>query len=146
VAVSVEPPADTAGAEAVLHHGIARLARQAAQTSTPVVLISQIYVTRAGQHPGLAGIINARAAGEQALRDSGTRYTIIRPGWLTDRPEGGVRLEQGDTGDGQVSRDAVAAAAVAALLQPEAAGKTFEIYDGDQWPGWPALFASLNGD
>jgi uncharacterized protein YbjT (DUF2867 family) len=146
VAVSVEPPADTAGAEALLHHGVARLARQAAKTSTPVVLISQIYVTRASEHPGIAGIIRARAAGEQALRDSGTPYTIIRPGWLTDLPATGVQLEQGDTGDGKVSRDVVAAATVAAFLQPGAAGKTFELYDGSQRPSWPALFARLQTD
>jgi uncharacterized protein YbjT (DUF2867 family) len=145
-AVCVEPPADTAGAEALLHHGVARLARQAAQSSTPIVLISQIYVTRASEHPGIAGIIRARAAGEQALRDSGTPYTIIRPGWLTDLPATGVQLEQGDTGDGQVSRDAVAAATVAAFLRPGAAGKTFELYDGSQRPDWPALFAQLKTD
>jgi uncharacterized protein YbjT (DUF2867 family) len=146
VTVCVEPPSDTPGAEALLHYGVARLARQAADTSTPVVLISQIYVTRASEHPGMADIIRARAAGEQALRDSGTPYTIIRPGWLTDRPATSVQLEQGDTGEGQVSRDVVAAATVAAFLQPGAAGKTFELYDGSQRPDWPALFAQLQTD
>jgi len=146
VMVSVEPPTDTPGAEAVLHHGVARLARQAVASKTPVVLISQIYVTRPAEYPAMAGIIRARAAGEQALRDSGARYTILRPSWLTERPTVGVLLEQGDTGDGQVSRDTVASAAAAALLSPEANGKTFELYDGNERPDWPALFARLRPD
>jgi uncharacterized protein YbjT (DUF2867 family) len=146
VMVSVEPPTNTPGAEAVLHHGVARLARLAVARKTSVVLISQIYVTRPAQYPDMSGIIRARAAGEQALRDSGARYTILRPSWLTERPAAGVLLEQGDTGDGQVSRDTVASAAAAALLAPEANGKTFELYDGSERPDWPALFAQLRAD
>jgi uncharacterized protein YbjT (DUF2867 family) len=146
VLVSVEPPTDTPGAEALLHHGVARLARLAAASRAPVVLISQIYVTRPGEYPEMAEIIRARAAGERALRDSGARYTVLRPSWLTERPAAGVLLEQGDTGDGQVSRDTVASAAAAALLAPEADGKTFELYDGDQQGDWPALFARLRPD
>jgi len=146
VLVSVEPPANTPGAGAVLHHGVARLARLAVARKTPVVLISQIYVTRPAQYPEMSGIIRARAAGEQALRDSGAPYTILRPSWLTERPGAGVLLEQGDTGDGQVSRDTVASAAAAALLAPEANGKTFELYDGNERPDWPTLFARLRRD
>jgi uncharacterized protein YbjT (DUF2867 family) len=143
VVVSVEPPTDTAGAAAVLHHGLARLARLAAAGMTPIVLISQIYVTRPGEYPEIAGIIRARAAGEESLRKSGAPHTIIRPGWLTDEPAAGVRVEQGDTGDGRTSRDTVARAAVAAFCLPDAVGKTFELYDGDEQPDWPTLFARL---
>ncbi|WP_433256824.1 SDR family oxidoreductase [Streptosporangium sp. CA-135522] len=148
VVVSVEPPSDSAGADAVLNRGVASLAEVASRTGAQVVLVSQIYVTRARQHPGTAGIIEARARGEQALRISGAPYTIIRPSWLTDRPAGGVRLEQGDTGDGRISRDAVAAAAVAALSGPTALGKTFELYDDPSAPDtdWPAAFAGLAAD
>ncbi|WP_067574841.1 NAD(P)H-binding protein [Nocardia acidivorans] len=64
----------------------------------------------------MAGIIRARRAGEQALRDCGAPYSIVRPSWLTDAPASGVHLEQGDHGDGRVSRETVAQAAVAALL------------------------------
>jgi uncharacterized protein YbjT (DUF2867 family) len=146
VVVSVEPPADTAGAEAVMHHGVANIATLASRAGIPVVLISQIYITRADQHPEIAGIIRARAAGEQALRDSGATYTVIRPAWLTNDPPTGVRLEQGDKGDGTTSRETVAQAAVAALLHPDAAGKTFELYDSDTPPDWPVLFAGLRAD
>jgi uncharacterized protein YbjT (DUF2867 family) len=148
VVISVEPPADDAGADQVMHRGVAALARTAAATATPVVLISQIYVTRAAEHPEIAAIIRARAAGEQALRDSGAPYTVIRPSWLTNRPASGVRLEQGDTGDGQISRDAVAQAAVAALADPQARAKTFELYDDAKTntTDWAAAFAALAAD
>jgi uncharacterized protein YbjT (DUF2867 family) len=145
VVVSVEPPAGDAAADLVMHRGVAALAAQAAGQQTPVVLISQIYVTRAAEHPDMAAIIRARAAGEQALRDSGAPYTIIRPSWLTNRPPTGVRLAQGDTGDGQISRDSVAAAAAAALAEPAARGKTFELYDDPEAgaPDWAAAFSAL---
>lgn len=150
VVIAVEPPMDRAGAQAVAHHGIRAVAESAARAATPVVLLTQIYVERAAEHSDMADIITARAAGERALRLSGAPYAIVRPAWLVDRPLGRVRLEQGDTGDGQVSRDAVARAAVAALTDPAAHGRTFEIYqepagtipDDD----WPALFAGLVPD
>jgi uncharacterized protein YbjT (DUF2867 family) len=148
VAVPVEPPADSVGSDVVLNRGVATLAHAAARAGTHVVVVSQIYVTRAHEHPGLTGIINARAAGEQALRASGAPYTIVRPGWLTDSPMTGVRLEQGDTGDGQVSRAAVAEAVVAALSSVEARGTTFEIYDDPftRSIDWGAAFAGLAAD
>ncbi|WP_216901712.1 SDR family oxidoreductase [Nocardia alni] len=146
VLVSVEPPADDRGAEAVMHHGIENLAHAAAAQDIPLVLISQIYITRAAEHPDIAGIINARAAGEQALRDSRARYAIVRPAWLTNSPSTGGRLEQGDRGDGQVSRETVARAAVEALLNPAAHGKTFELYDDPHPVDWPVAFAELASD
>jgi uncharacterized protein YbjT (DUF2867 family) len=148
VIITVEPPTDRASAEAVMHRGVARVADAAADAGIQLVLVSQIYVTRAREHPELAAIIEARAHDEQAVRDSGGPYTIIRPSWLTDGRAGGVGLEQGDTGDGSVSRDAVAQATVAALLRAEALGKTFEIYDEPSAgkPDWAALFGGLISD
>ncbi|MEY9859409.1 uncharacterized protein YbjT (DUF2867 family) [Catenulispora sp. GAS73] len=147
VVVSVEPPADEHGAEAVMHRGVAAVGKAAAQSGARVVLVSQIYITRAAEHPQMSGIIIARGRGEEALRASGAAYTIVRPAWLTPGPAGGVRLEQGDAGDGRVSRASVAAAAVASLASPDAVGKTFEIYDaGDVLPDWAAEFAALAAD
>ncbi|GAA1972347.1 NAD(P)-binding oxidoreductase [Catenulispora subtropica] len=147
VVVSVEPPTDDRGSEAVMHRGVAAVGDAAAATGAHVVLVSQIYITRADEYPAMAGIITARARGEEALRTSGARYTIVRPGWLTSGPAAGVRLEQGDTGDGQTSRASVAAAAVAALGSAEATGKTFEIYDAHGGlPDWGKEFATLVAD
>ena len=83
VVVSVEPPADDQGAEAVMHWGVAAVGEAAARGGARVVLVSQIYITRAQEHPDMAGIIMARARGEEALRASRAAYTIVRPGWLT---------------------------------------------------------------
>ncbi|WP_431878776.1 SDR family oxidoreductase [Amycolatopsis sacchari] len=148
IVVCVEPPADPAEAEAVVHHGIAAVATVAAREDVPVVLVSQIYVTRGAKHPEMGARIEARARGEQALRESGAQYTIVRPSWLHDRPADGVRVEQGDTGEGRISRDAVAAAVVAALFDPSASGKTFELYDDPDSPepDWSTLFAALKPD
>ncbi|SNS46027.1 NAD(P)H-binding [Geodermatophilus saharensis] len=98
VVVCVGPPHDAAGAETVVHRGVAALAAAAAERDLRVVLVSQIYVTRPQAHPAMAHVTEARARGEQALRASGADPAVVRPGWLTDEPATGVRLEQGDTG------------------------------------------------
>jgi uncharacterized protein YbjT (DUF2867 family) len=148
VVVSVEPPTDPAGAASVMHEGVAALARACSERGITVVLVSQIYITRADAHPEIAAIIKARAGGEQALRDSGAPYIIVRPAWLTNEPVSGVRLEQGDGGDGQVSRATVADTIVAALPSPQAVGTTFEIYDSpeDQLTDWTGMFDELRRD
>lgn len=144
VVVSVEPPTDDRGAEAVMHRGVAAVGEAAARGGVRVVLVSQIYITRAHEHPDMSGIIIARARGEEALRSSGAAYTIVRPAWLTAGPAAGIRLEQGDKGDGRISRASVAAACVAALESADAVGKTFEIYDASgALPDWSAEFAAL---
>ncbi|GAB0104807.1 hypothetical protein JMUB6875_37830 [Nocardia sp. JMUB6875] len=146
VIVSVEPPVDDAGADAVMNTGVAALSELAAAQKIPVVLVSQIYITRASEHPDMAGIINARGAGEKALRRSGAPYAIVRPSWLTNSAASGARLEQGDRGDGRVSRETVARAAVAALLHSESHGKTFELYDAPNAVDWGAAFSALMPD
>jgi len=146
--VVVEPPREPEAAEAAMHHGVAAIARIAAKAGFPVVLVSQIYVTRAPEHPDMRTRIEARARGEQALRDAGARYAIVRPSWLHDLPAAGVRIEQGDTGEGRISRDAVADAVVAALFDPTAWGKTFELYDDEESsrPEWTSVFPALHHD
>lgn len=148
VVISVEPPKDADGAEAAMHDGVAVIAAVAAREDIPVVLVSQIYATRPAEHPEMAARIEARVRGEQSLRDSGAQYTIVRPSWLHDLAADGVRIEQGDTGEGRISRDAVAAAVVAALFDPSASGKTFELYDDPESPEpeWPTVFAALSPD
>lgn len=148
IVIVVEPPKDSDAAEAVMHRGVAEVAAIAAREDIPVVLVSQIYLTRGARHPDMAARIEARVRGERALRESGAQYTIVRPSWLHDLRTDGVRVEQGDTGDGRISREAVADAVVAALFDPSASGKTFELYDDADSgkPDWPTLFASLAPD
>jgi uncharacterized protein YbjT (DUF2867 family) len=119
----------------------------AAADGRHVVMVSQIYITRPEAFPAAADVIAARGRGEQALRDSGLPYTIVRPSWLTDDPGGrqALRLEQDDAGDGQVSREDVAEAVVEALSHAEARGKTFELYGepGEPPADWASSFAAL---
>lgn len=93
--------------------------------------MSQIYITRPEAHPAVRNTIRWRAAAEEELRGSGRPYVILRPAWLTDDPAWTrpSRLEQGDTGDGEVSRDDVAVCAVTALADQEVRGVTFELYN-----------------
>lgn len=149
VVVSVEPPADRAGAHETLDDGVRLVAEIAHEVGATVVLVSQIYISRPDAYPAMTDVIRARGAGEQALRESGAGYTIVRPSWLTDEPAGGgVRVEQGDRGDGEVGRDDLAAASVAALGDRNAHGKTFELYADREAspPDWPAIFARLATD
>jgi uncharacterized protein YbjT (DUF2867 family) len=133
VVVTVEPPGDRAGAHATLDDGVRLVAEIAHAAGAAVVLVSQIYISRPEAYPAMAEIIRARAAGEHALRESGATYTIVRPSWLTDEPAGGgLRVEQGDRGDGEIGRDDVAAACVAALGDRNAHGKTFELLAADE--------------
>lgn len=148
VVIVVEPPKDPKAAEAAMHRGVSAIAEIAAREDVRVVLVSQIYLTRPAEHPEMSARIEARARGEQALRASGAQYTIIRPSWLHDLPAAGVRVEQGDTGEGRVSRDAVADAVIAALFDRSASGKTFELYDDQDspQPDWRSVFAALHAD
>jgi uncharacterized protein YbjT (DUF2867 family) len=138
------------GPERVHHQGTRNVIGGAAAQGAHVVLVSQIYVTRPEAAPEMASIVRARRKAEGALRGSGLPYTVVRPSWLTDDPGGreGLRLEQGDTGDGRVSRGDVAEACAQALLKGEARGKTFELYNvpGEPPGDWGPLFAALSAD
>lgn len=74
-------------------------------------------------------VIKAKTLAERAIRDSGIRYTIVRPGvlaggWAT----GSVRVADAGTGLwGITSRRDVARLMVAALVTEEATNRTLEI-------------------
>jgi uncharacterized protein YbjT (DUF2867 family) len=92
---------------------------------------------------GFAGVIRWKSDAEKYLRRSGLSYTVIRPGGLDDRPGGelGIGLAQGDAVFANlphVSRADVASVIVESLFNPDASGKTFELYNGitreiDDW-------------
>jgi uncharacterized protein YbjT (DUF2867 family) len=93
-----------------------------------------------------------KGRGEQALRDSGVPYTIIRPGGLVNEPGGQGRIElvQGDPpGQTVIPRADVATVCVEALRHsPESVGKTLETFrvDGEPRGDWAGAFAELNTD
>ena len=76
----------------------------------------------------LGGLLTWKLAGENVIRESGLRYTIIRPCALTEETEQqDLYLEQGDNLKGQISRDAIANLCLDLLETPEAVNKTFEV-------------------
>jgi uncharacterized protein YbjT (DUF2867 family) len=137
------------GPEAVHFDGVKNVIAVAPPTAQ-IVLVTQIYITRPEAFEQVRNVILARRRGEDALRTSGRPYTIVRPSWLTDEPGGkqAIRFEQGDTGEGEITRADVAAVVAAALGSTSARGKTFEIYnEPGAAPGdWDAVFATLAVD
>ena len=133
-----------------VHYEGTRHVLAAADSRAQIVLVTQIYVTRPDRYPEVRNIIHWRGLAEQAVRASGLPYTIVRPSWLTSEPGGraAIRFEQGDTGDGQISREDVAEVCVQSLLIPDARGKTFEIYNeaGQPPQAWNTMFRHLAGD
>jgi uncharacterized protein YbjT (DUF2867 family) len=74
----------------------------------------------------------AKAAADEALRDSGLDFTIVRPGMLTDDPGTGLVDAAPSLGRrGSIPRDDVAAVLLAVLDAPATISMTFELLSGD---------------
>jgi uncharacterized protein YbjT (DUF2867 family) len=126
-------------ASAVDFKGGGNVAEAAKAVGAHVVLISSCLVTKQHRfHPMRLllnniryGLMDNKLKGEDLLRQSGAKYTIIRPGGLTNTVGGKEELKigQGDKGSpGRVSRADVAAVALAALEHLEASNrKTIEL-------------------
>lgn len=128
------------GAGAVDRDGVGNVAAAARTAGVQrLVLVSSAFVSP-GQywHPVRLilntvklGLMDAKFAGEEALRASGVSYTIIRPGRLSHGPGGAaLMVSQGDVGvtGSAISRADVAAAAVAALTADGAQRATLELF------------------
>ena len=77
--------------------------------------------------------LQAKAAADQAVRESGLQFTIVRPGRLTnDRGTGRIEAAESLGRRGEIPRDDVAATLVAVLDEPATVGKTFEILGGEE--------------
>ncbi|MEV6605468.1 SDR family oxidoreductase [Kutzneria sp. NPDC051319] len=155
VVYSVEPGTDNSGPnrpETTMYQGVRRVLELCPPDLHRFVLISSIYVTHPEHQFNEWGrLLDWRLRGEDAVRASGLPYTVIRPSWLIQRHGKGkaaVRLEQGDQGDGQITRDDVAEACVQAIELPQAVGLTFEMYNdsGTAPDGWGPLFDALAKD
>lgn len=154
--VIIEPGLASSGPgspEATVYQGVRNIlsACRPGPDGPRVVLVSQIYVTRKDHSMNRSGrLLDWRLAGEDAVRQSGFPYTVVRPGWLTNEPGGsqGIRLEQGDTGDGSVSRADIAQVCVQALRSPSADRLTFEVFNESGSPpgDWERRFAGLLKD
>ncbi len=117
-----------------------------------IVLVSSAGVTRDDHilNRLFGNVLVWKRRGEDAVRDAGVPYTIVRPGGLTDGEDSRTALvfRQGDEESGFVTRGDVARVCVAALRHEEALGKTFELFSGDEPAGddWRPMFAVLDAD
>jgi len=120
------------------------------------VLLTAIGVTDK-KHPFnrfSKGALEWRFKGENYLRASGLNYTIVRPGGLVDEPAGrqGLAMLQGDNWKPllrrTLSREDLALVLIAALANPDAYFKTFEIVNDAELPpgAWRGGFAVLLPD
>ena len=74
----------------------------------------------------------AKAAADEALRESGLDFTIVRPGMLTEDPCTGLVDAAPSLGRrGSIPRDDVAAVLLAVLDAPSTISMTFELLSGD---------------
>jgi uncharacterized protein YbjT (DUF2867 family) len=84
---------------------------------------------------GMRPYQEAKAQADQAVRDSGLDYTIIRPGGLTDDPGTGSVQVADRLDSGQVTRDDVAAVIAECLIADNTIGKEFDLLnDGTPIP------------
>ncbi len=146
--------------------GVANLVSAAPKDLKRFVFVSSCGISRKDQLPfnilNTFGVLDAKQQGEQAIRQSGLPYTIIRPARLIDGPytsydlntltkakthgKLAVVLGTGDSLSGDSSRIDVAAACVACLESEITKDKTFEIVNQGTRTAvtdWMALFSKL---
>lgn len=139
--------------EAVDYEGVKALAGAAAAAQLEhFVLVSSMGAT-VEDHPlnqMFDDVLRWKFRGEEALRESGVPYTIVRPGGLTEEPGGQspVRIFAEDEGEGMIPRADVAAVCVAALGNALAFNKTFSVISADsEGPtDWEIGFAAIAAD
>lgn len=122
--------------EAVDFGGVKTIADEAALAGVEhMVLVSSMGAT-VEDHPlnqMFDNVLRWKFKGEEALRNSGVPYTIIRPGGLTEEPGGNseIRVFAEDAGEGSIARADVASVCVAVLNNPAALNKTLSVTSGE---------------
>jgi uncharacterized protein YbjT (DUF2867 family) len=96
-----------------------------------------VMLSSRGADPDAAGddtfavYLRAKGKADAELRASGLADTIVRPGWLTDDRGTGRISAAEHVEEGRISRDDVAAVLAFAVHDPDLAGVTFEVVEGD---------------
>jgi uncharacterized protein YbjT (DUF2867 family) len=74
----------------------------------------------------------AKAQADEALRQSGLDYTIVKPGRLTNKPGDGMVAISKKLDRGEIPREDVAAVLAEVLETPETIEKEFDLLSGNQ--------------
>ena len=76
--------------------------------------------------------LRAKGVADEAIRDrAALKWTIVRPGRLTDDDGTGRVAADESTSRGSIARADVAAVLVAVLDEPRTAGRSFDLISGD---------------
>lgn len=115
--------------------------------SAALVGASDIPIIRL--NPG--NILGKKREAEDLLRESGMPYCVVRPtGLKDDWPAGRPILSQGDVAVGRTTPTDLASVLVSAVSEPDAAGKTFEMFTLAGYPapsdGLASALAALTPD
>lgn len=82
--------------------------------------------------PLIRSILVAKQISDTVLRRSSLTWTVVRAGTLTDEPGTGRVTVAEHLGPGRVSREDVAAVAVASLTESATERRGFDVHAGDQ--------------
>ena len=97
------------------------------------VIVSSIgthEVAAAGE--AMRPYLQAKRDADDALKQSGLEWTIVKPGHLTDAPGSGrVQVSRAVGGRADVPRDDVALVLLECLQAPNTIGVEFELFEGD---------------
>lgn len=142
---------DSNGPELIDYRGVEKVITSINDKHVHFILMSAIYVTRKEHEWNkVGGPIYWKAKSEDFLRESNLQYTIVRASWLTNTSLNldSITAEQGDRGDGKISREAVAEVLVQCVTNRNALKKTFELYEkhGKPFSGWDVFFQTLSND
>jgi len=126
--------------EAVDFGGVKTIADEAAAAGVEHMVLVSSMGASVEDHPlnqMFDNVLRWKFKGEEALRDSGIPYTIIRPGGLTEETggESEIRIFAEDAGEGRIPRADVASVCVAVLNNPAAMNKTFSVTSGEGQAG-----------
>jgi uncharacterized protein YbjT (DUF2867 family) len=100
---------------------------------TRFVIVSSIGThDLAGAEEAMRPYLQAKRDVDDALKQSGLDWTIVKPGHLTDAPGGGrVQVSRSLGGRADIPRDDVALVLLECLHAPNTIGVEFELFEGD---------------
>jgi uncharacterized protein YbjT (DUF2867 family) len=128
-------PGSGPGRKRTVDYGAAVKSMEAARDrgATRFVIVSSIGTHDvAGSAEAMRPCLEAKRDADDALKQSGLEWTIVKPGHLTDAPGSGrVQVRRSFGGRADVPRDDVALVLLECLQAPNMIGVEFELFEGD---------------
>ncbi len=95
------------------------------------VMVSAMHLDQPRGDEVFRTYLRAKAEADEALRESGLDYTIVKPGRLTDEPGTGRVALGPDLPRGEIPREDVASVLAEVLDTPATAGHSFDLVAGE---------------